>query len=99
MELWGVSMAKSLISDEKKCFKCGTTYGIHKHHIFGGPNRNNSEKYGCWVYLCGRHHNLSDEGIHFDFEFNLITKQFCQQKFECKYNHQDFMKIFGKNYL
>ena len=46
MELWGVSMAKSLISDEKKCFKCGTTYGIHKHHIFGGPNRKKSETHG-----------------------------------------------------
>ena len=92
-------MANSLISNEKECVVCGTTRGIHKHHIFGAYNRNNSEKYGCWVYLCGKHHNLSDEGIHFNKKLNEEMKKYCQVQFELKYSHDDFMKIFGKNYL
>ena len=92
-------MANSLISNEKECVVCGTTRGIHKHHIFGAYNRNNSEKYGCWVYLCGKHHNLSDEGIHFNKEFNIKMKQYCQELFEEKYSHKEYIEIFGKNYL
>ena len=92
-------MAKSIMSNKKECFVCGTTVGIHKHHIYGGPNRKLSEKYGCWVYLCGPHHNLSDAGIHFNKELNKAMKEYCQVKFESMYGHDYFMQVFRKNYL
>lgn len=93
-------MSKSIISNDKKCLVCGTTYDIHKHHIFfGTANRKNSEKYGCWCYLCGRHHNLSGEGVHYNIALNLDIKRMTQKRFEELYSHERFIQVFGKSYL
>lgn len=67
--------------------------------FYGNSNRKQSEKYGCWVWLCGRHHNLSDFGIHFDKELDLKVKKLAQSKFEENHSRQEFMQIFGKNWL
>lgn len=67
--------------------------------FYGNSNRKQSEKYGCWVWLCGRHHNLSDYGIHFDKELDLKVKKLAQSKFEENHSRQEFMQIFGKNWL
>ncbi len=93
-------MSKSLISNEKKCWVCETTQDIHKHHIFRGyAFRKVSEEYGCWVYLCGKHHNLSNEGVHFNKELDLCLKKLAQKRFEEEYPELSFIKIFGRNYL
>lgn len=93
-------MAKSIMQTEKRCYVCGTTYDIHEHHIFyGTANRKQSEKHGFKVYLCGRHHNLSNEGVHFDRELDLRIKQDCQRLFEKTHSREEFMHIIGKNYL
>lgn len=92
-------MSKSIINNEKECLVCGTVYNIHKHHIYGGPNRKLSEKYGCWCYLCARHHNMSDAGVHFNRTLDLKLKQQCQKTFEEKHTRQEFMSIFGRNWL
>lgn len=94
-------MSKSLIDNCKVCFVCGTVYGLHKHHIFGGANRNKSEKDGCWCYLCGEHHNLSNKGVHFNKELDTRLKQTCQQLWMTKKNKtvEDFIKEYGRNYL
>ena len=91
---------KGIIQKEKECFVCKETYGLHEHHIFFGTSiRKQSEKYGMKVWLCGRHHNLSNEGVHFNKELDLRIKQIAQKKFEETYKDLDFIKIFGKNYL
>ena len=94
-------MSKSLISNEKECLFCGTPLNLHKHHIYGGvANRKKSEEYGCWVYLCARHHNMSDTGIHFNKEENIRLKQLCQRMWERKYGGREkFIETFGKSYL
>ena len=93
-------MSKSIISNEKKCLVCHLPYQLHRHHIFfGTSNRKNSEKYGCWCYLCARHHNMSNDGVHFDKNLDLRLKQMAQKKFEETYPDLDFLKIFGRNYL
>lgn len=93
-------MSKSIISNEKCCLICSTTFNIHKHHIFFGSGRRVlSEKYGCWCYLCGVHHNLSNAGVHFNKELDNELKAKTQKLFEEKYPELDFLKIFGKNYL
>lgn len=89
----------SIIQTEKECFVCKTTQGLHSHHIFEAYNRNNSEKYGLKVWLCGKHHNLSSAGIHFDKAFDLYIKRLAQKKFNEVYPELDFMQIFGKNFL
>jgi len=84
---------------EKKCYITGATTGLHKHHIFGGANRKLSEQYGLYVYLIPRLHNMSDEGVHFNREFDLQLKREGQRKFEETHSREDFVSIFGKNYL
>lgn len=92
-------MAKSIICNNKCCVKCGSERDIHKHHIYGGSRRHTSEKHGFWMYLCAAHHNMSDAGIHFDADFDLKAKQYCQRKFEATHSHEEFMAIIGRNYI
>lgn len=94
-------MAKSIISNVRRCYECGSTQNLHKHHIFFGPNRNISDREGCWIYLCGYHHNLSDAGIHKDHEFDVRIKKLCQEKWMEIHGAtvDDFRKVFGKNYV
>ena len=89
----------SIISNERKCYVCGTTFNLNRHHIYAGANRPKSEKYGCWCYLCGKHHNLSSEGVHFNKKLDRELKQLCQKRFIETYPDLDFLKIFRKNYL
>lgn len=94
-------MAKSLICNERICWRCGTSENLHKHHIFyGTANRKKSEEDGCWCYLCGVHHNLSNQGVHFDKRFDLYLKRHCQMKWEAEYgDRSEFIKRYGKSYL
>ena len=93
-------MTKSIISNEKKCVVCGTTLDLHRHHIYGGSRRKASEKYGCWVYLCARHHNMSDLGVHFNPALDAYLKAAGQLAWQYTYGTtEDFIKTFGRNYL
>ena len=85
---------KSIISNEKICLVCSTPYALHKHHIYEGTGRRSqSEKYGCWCYLCGVHHNLSNAGVHFNKKLDLELKQMTQKKFMEVYPEIDFIKL------
>lgn len=92
-------MSKSIISNDRKCYVCGTTYNLHRHHIYFSSNRKPSEKHGFWCYLCGFHHNLSNEGVHFNRELDLKLKEECQRRFEENGTREEFVKIIGRNYL
>ena len=93
-------MSKSIISNERKCLVCGTPLGLHKHHIYQAYARRASERWGCWCYLCGRHHNLSNEGVHFDKDLDMRLKRHCQRKLEdLGWKREEFISVFGKNYL
>ena len=92
---------KSIIQERKECFVTGDTNGLHKHHIFGAYNRNNSEKYGLWIWLRWDYHiaDSPHRTPHNDKEVDLVYKQIAQRKFETRYGHDEFMRIFGRNYL
>lgn len=93
-------MSDSIVSNERKCLVCGTTYNLHRHHIyFGLANRKKSEQYGCWCYLCGKHHNMSSDGVHSNRQLDLKLKVMCQKRFQEVYKDLDFLTIFGRNYL
>lgn len=86
--------------DERMCFICGTTQNIHIHEVFyGTANRKKSIKYGCCICLCARHHNMSNDGVHFDKELDKNIKQMTQRRFMKVYPNKNFLQIFGKNYL
>lgn len=91
----------SLIQDEKKCYVCDSTYNIHTHECFFGKNRKKSIEDGCCVYLCGKHHNQSNQGVHFNKDLDLKIKQQMQLYWMKHYNKttEDFIKRYGKNYI
>lgn len=90
---------KSIISNERVCHVCGNPYTLHKHHIFGGGNRQISEDNGFWVYLCAMHHNMSDQGVHYSKELDKGLKIECQSEFERTHTREEFMSLIGCNYL
>jgi hypothetical protein len=90
---------KDLPITPKQCYATGATMRLHKHHIFGGPNRKHSEQYGLYVWLIPEYHNMSSRGVHFDKMIDLELKQFGQREFEKRYSREEFIKIFGRNYL
>lgn len=68
---------------------------------FIGKNRQKSIEDGCCIYLCGTHHNMSNQGIHFNHDLDLKVKRIMEQRWLDYYNKtiDDFIKRFGKNYL
>lgn len=86
------------LNELKTCWVCGTPQNIHKHHIFGGPNRKISEKHGMTVNLCMEHHT-GNNGVHFNKTLDLQLKQMAQRNFELLFGHDEFMKAIGRNYL
>lgn len=93
-------MTKSLISNEPWCLICGAPR-VQRHHIFfGTANRSKSEKYGCWCYLCPRHHLDGRVGVHGNKQLDNELRRRCQQAWEEQYgSREDFRKVFGKSYL
>lgn len=92
---------KSVLQSEKECWVCHTTYNLHDHHvIYGRANRKLSEEYGLKVWLCAEHHNMGNYCVHKDRELNLKLRRLAQEYFEEHYGtREDFMRIFGENYL
>lgn len=66
-----------------------------RHEVFGGPNRELSKKWGCWLPLCPNAHVI----IHHRGEEDKELKIECQKRFEARYGHDKFMEIFGRSYL
>lgn len=91
---------KSILQNTKECFITHDTSNLHKHHIFPGGNRNNSEKYGLWIWLRADWHNLAPYGVHQNAELDRIIKETAQMKWEETYGtREEFRKIFGKSWL
>ena len=92
---------KSILQDEKKCFMCGATYALHKHHIFFGANRKNSEKYGLWVWLRWDYHIADSPHAtpHNDKPTDDWLKRMAQRRFEETHSRAEFMRIFGRSWL
>lgn len=91
--------APSIMQDSKECYITGEDYNLHRHHVFGGIRRAASDRWGCWIWLRPDYHNMSSHGIHFDPALDLRIKQETQRRFEELYGHEQFMAVFGKNYL
>lgn len=74
--------------------------GLVRHEVFYGTGKRElSIKYGLVIFLTPKMHNMSNQGIHFDREFDLNVKKIAQAKFEETHTREEFINIFGKNYL
>lgn len=92
---------KSILQSEKVCYLTGSTYNLHRHHIYAGSRRPVSEREGFWVWLTGYYHNQSNAGVHGKdgHELDWKLKQDCQRKYEETHSREEFMRLIGKNYL
>lgn len=72
---------------------------LHEHHIFGGPNRIHSEENGLKVYLCPDHHLTGKLAVHNCKETMELLHKIGQREFEKTHSREEFMEIFGRNYL
>ncbi len=89
---------KSILQNNKECWVCGNP-NVEDHHIFfGTSNRKWSEKYGLKVWLCPIHHR-GDYGVHHNKQADQVLKESAQKKFEETHTREEFMAIFGRNYL
>lgn len=86
-----------VIDDVKHCAICGSNKVEIHHCLHGWADRKLADKYGLVVGLCHEHHRE----LH-DSPSRAMDKFFqakAQKAFEFKYSHEEFMKIFGRNYL
>ena len=92
----------SIISNDKKCYICGTNQNLHLHHVIFGKNRRKADDDGLTVYLCYYHHEGTD-GVHGlkGHELDMKLKMIAEQRWLEFYNKtvDDFIKRYGKNYL
>lgn len=85
--------SKSLFnSEDGKCYACGLETYTARHEIFDGANRRTSKAVGMWICVCPGCHSE----IHRDQE-NMHKAG--QALFEHYHSHEDFIALFGKNYL
>ena len=78
-----------------RCFICGRYCRTEVHHMTPGVRRKAADKYGLTVYLCRScHRDLHDKGVG-----DLELRQDAQRYFESSHSHEEWMEIFGKNYL
>lgn len=90
---------ESIIQKGKYCYVCKARYPLHKHHVYGGRNRQVSEDNGLWVWLCADHHT-GTHGVHNLPYADLWLKRTTQATYEATQgSREDFIKLIGKNYL
>ena len=99
----------SILQDrsDRTCYLCVRLHGdyrIHKyreeHHIFlGNPGRKLSEAEGMKVYLCQDHHQTGPEAVHKNRKISRLLQQDAQRAFEKTSSREQFMKLFGRNYI
>ncbi len=86
----------SILQTEKECYLTGSRINLDKHHVFTGPRRKAADKWGCWVWL---NHDVHMYLHQKDPELERRLKRECQERFEEIYDHDTFMRVFGKSYL
>ena len=85
---------------EKVCYITGRVDNLHKHHIFSGPRRAASDKYGFWVWLTADIHNVRPESVHRNgWELRRRIQKDCERAFLKDHTMAEWMEMIGKNYL
>lgn len=93
-------MTESIIKTSKCCFFCGRTDHLERHHCMKAANRKKSEALGLWVWLCPDCHRGTD-GVHGKNGHGKdeSLKMAAEYAFLQEHSLEEWMRIFGKNYL
>lgn len=89
----------------RECFLCGRNGAgdpLDRHHIFGGANRQLSERFGLTVDLChDRCHVFGPDAVHQNAEvmerLHIYGQHKCME--EQGWTVQQFRIVFGKSYI
>ena len=81
---------------EHECYVCKRP-NADLHHIFGGRNRQTSDRLGLTVYLCREHHREVHD--HPNHGLDMIIKRQGQREFEKTHTRHEFINTFGKSYI
>ena len=89
-------MVKSIIpgDDKDTCFICGRKGVTECHHLCHGCRRAAADRYGLTVHLCHWCHMMLHDTGRYDREL----EQLAQESFEKQISHEEWMRIFGKDY-
>ena len=58
------------------------SYGVERHHLMGGANRNHADEDGLWVPLSPDHHNSSRMSVHHNKEMKVMSHIIAQLAYE-----------------
>ena len=95
---------ESIMQTDKRCFLCGRNGAcdpLDLHHIFGGPYRKKSERYGLTAYLCHNAcHIFGTNAVHNNRAQDLRLKQLGQRAWMERNGKtsEEFIKEFGRSY-
>lgn len=78
----------------RQCALCWRP-AVNRHHVFGAANRKHSEAYGLVVDLCYDCHAM----VHRDYQEGLKLKRQFQAFFLETHSMDEWMSVFGRNYL
>ena len=85
----------SIITDDlDKCYLCPDEKE-DLHEIFAGSNRQKSMKYGLVIPVCRKCHDMIPKSKTLTKKLHEVG----QKAFKKYYKTENFVKIFGKNYL
>ena len=91
---------KSIFDDDNpdKCYLCGSYSSIiDEHHVFGGPCRKTSDKYGLVVHLCRDcHRYIHDKGGSSMNYLHVKGQMIYEEKIGSR---TDFIREFIRSYL
>ena len=103
-------MQSIILRDSKdRCYVCSLRCQTEEHHIFGGPDRDVSERNGLKVHLCLAHHR-GTYGVHGTYGKEIADQlhEIGQRTYEFKKMEagmsaedarQSFREEFRKSYL
>lgn len=98
-------MRSIIQKNRSRCYLCGRSRSagnpLDEHHVFFGPQKKTSEKYGLKVYLCSRRcHNFDPDSVHMNAERCRALQAEVQKIAMAHYGWtiQDFIRIVGRNY-
>lgn len=90
--------APSLLRTES-CFLCRARKAdIVRHEIYHGPYRRKSKEYGLWVNLCTECHYDVHNSDGADDQYLKEVGEFAALE-HYKITKQEFINLFGKNYI
>lgn len=87
---------QSIVQRKRECFVCKRDDTLTVHHLYAGSRRQRADREGLTVYLCPLCHERVQ---HYDTKADRILKQIGQRAFEKTHTREEFIRLFGKNYL